>query len=475
MYRLLVLPIFIFLVACGSLATSTPSPEDATLPFPTATPAPVVIEAVQPPPQAIECTGGNVVEKPDGNLECILPNIDAKITEAIALAFANIPTAVPLATPEPVIEPVIEPTPLPVAEEPTPTPLPTPTPEPTPTPTPTLEVPPIIKLPISAQDILKNGGFEQGRITGQWQRTGVVPNWNVGGTVDILGDGFPKCEGEQSLDLNGGEEGSINQTVRVVPGEYYILRFVTTLHTGISISSFSLFWNGQLVEEIDVDTRACKTHSYLVSSSNNEGTILFRSTSNETGRGVILDNIRLLEGDRYSSNRSPSGGRFQGTDISPPEDEIFGQDFAAVANVVLDRVIINIDDEVFNIKGRVLNALKITSIQIWHTQDEELRSLSCTTERPIGIIRKPPNVGTRYTVNEISYEWTYCPESGRSSDHVDQVPYIDPVSWQFNKDEFFVEAKLGDDTQLLSYSSSEGVVLYFFDENSLISRNLILF
>lgn len=56
---------------------------------------------------------------------------------------------------------------------------------------------------------------------------GTIGPWKVaGGNVDLIGAGFwQAAEGDQSVDLNGGNAGTVSQTFTTVPGKRYTVTY----------------------------------------------------------------------------------------------------------------------------------------------------------------------------------------------------------------------------------------------------------
>ncbi len=76
-----------------------------------------------------------------------------------------------------------------------------------------------------------NGGFEDGvEASGVFTQidgpSSAIPGWKVNGSVDLISGYWQPSEGNQSLDMNGGFAGNIQQTITgLVVGLKYVITF----------------------------------------------------------------------------------------------------------------------------------------------------------------------------------------------------------------------------------------------------------
>jgi choice-of-anchor C domain-containing protein len=83
---------------------------------------------------------------------------------------------------------------------------------------------------VVAENLLKNGSFEEGPDPGPWRPLAVgskaLPGWTVShGTVDVPGSVARSAHGKRCLDLNGQSPGSVEQSFPTVPGRTYRVTF----------------------------------------------------------------------------------------------------------------------------------------------------------------------------------------------------------------------------------------------------------
>ena len=81
-----------------------------------------------------------------------------------------------------------------------------------------------------AQNIVRNGSFEDGLPFGSFNHYGRgatdIPHWEVTrNSIDHIHTYWPAASGGGSLDLNGGSDGGVKQTIVTTPGVTYVVSF----------------------------------------------------------------------------------------------------------------------------------------------------------------------------------------------------------------------------------------------------------
>ena len=88
---------------------------------------------------------------------------------------------------------------------------------------------------------------------------GTIGPWKVtAGNVDLIGDGFwQAAEGDQSVDLNGGNAGAVSQTFTTVPGKRYTVRYSLAGNPGVggpAMKTGKVLVDGQNFQNFSFDT-----------------------------------------------------------------------------------------------------------------------------------------------------------------------------------------------------------------------------
>lgn len=96
--------------------------------------------------------------------------------------------------------------------------------------------------PTRAANLISNGGFETPVITSSWedfvQGSDALAPWVItAGSVDVVGTFWPAYEGAQSLDLNGYEAATIEQTFATEIGRSYSLTFAYANHPNVGTAT----------------------------------------------------------------------------------------------------------------------------------------------------------------------------------------------------------------------------------------------
>lgn len=153
----------------------------------------------------------------------------------------------------------------------------------------------LLACPVSA-DIVTNGGFETGDLTGwtlvaqQFDAVGVTP----AGKYPLYGDGFSTCPHNPALCLtivphsgsylffmgNFGDVDTLSQTLTTAPGASYNLSFWLYQPFADVPNSFSVSWNGSTVASLtDAGPFPYTEFSYVVTAtgSSTDLTFMFRN------------------------------------------------------------------------------------------------------------------------------------------------------------------------------------------------------
>ena len=161
-----------------------------------------------------------------------------------------------------------------------------------------------------------NGSFEQPVATGNWnsyntQSADGVTGWTItGGSIELIHDYWAGSDGDQSIDLDGGSAGTIEQTISgFTPGASYVLKFDYSANPenpdkNVNDAKAELLIDGVSVKQIKATTEMMSATRQTVVYQNNESvtfdaaseevTFTFKSLNNAGSvYGVILDNIRL--------------------------------------------------------------------------------------------------------------------------------------------------------------------------------------
>ncbi|MFB6894575.1 choice-of-anchor C family protein [Kitasatospora sp. NPDC056327] len=138
-------------------------------------------------------------------------------------------------------------------------------------------------------------GLNAGSAIGPWRVTA--------GTVDHIGAGYwQAAEGDQSLDLSGGNAGTVAQTFTTTPGTTYSVTYslAGNPNAGPVVKTGQALIDGQEFQAFSFDvtgrTRAAMgyvTRQFAFVAINASTTLAFRSTTNSNA-GPVLDNVQVL-------------------------------------------------------------------------------------------------------------------------------------------------------------------------------------
>ena len=142
-------------------------------------------------------------------------------------------------------------------------------------------------------DWITNGSFEDPRISPPFvANISAIPGWSVS-TVDLLGV-FPN-NGLQAVDLVGSPGlGVISQTVPVVAGTTYSLRFFLRSQSSNIMNAVQVLWEGTPIAVLDVGPTYTE-HQFPVVASSGLAVVQFAGLSFEGNQsGPILDDVSLF-------------------------------------------------------------------------------------------------------------------------------------------------------------------------------------
>jgi hypothetical protein len=169
-----------------------------------------------------------------------------------------------------------------------------------------------IALPASAaQGLVRNGGFERPDVVGDFETFVAgdtiedADEWTVDfGSVDVVSQPtFDVRAGEQAVDLNGNERGSISQVLDTVANEDYALRFSLAGNPDCNdgIKRLRVFWDERLVAVFlyDPGTQTSDDLDYelrilTLRASGTETELRFAS-GNQGACGPLLDSVRVVD------------------------------------------------------------------------------------------------------------------------------------------------------------------------------------
>ncbi|MFG2848542.1 choice-of-anchor C family protein [Kitasatospora sp. NPDC048296] len=143
------------------------------------------------------------------------------------------------------------------------------------------------------------GGFTElvaGQTIGPWRITN--------GSVDLIGAGmWQAAEGDQSIDLNGADSGTIAQTFTTVPGTTYSVTYALAGNPagGVPLRTGKALIDGQDFQDFsfDVTGKTATAMGYVgrqfsFVAQNSATTLTFESTVGGA-YGPVLDNVQVKE------------------------------------------------------------------------------------------------------------------------------------------------------------------------------------
>ncbi|MBL1118910.1 choice-of-anchor C family protein [Streptomyces sp. 110] len=127
--------------------------------------------------------------------------------------------------------------------------------------------------------------------------------WKVtAGNVDHIGDGFwQAAEGGQSVDLNGGGAGTVEQTFTTVPGKRYSVTYSLAGNPagGPSVKTGSLLIDGQNFRNFtfDITGKSFGNMGYVTQEvtfvARGTSTTLAFASTNGSAYGPVIDDVRV--------------------------------------------------------------------------------------------------------------------------------------------------------------------------------------
>lgn len=162
-----------------------------------------------------------------------------------------------------------------------------------------------------AAPVQMNGSFETENVVGNYNTVSAggttITNWTVDtGSVDHIDDYWQASEGEQSIDLNGNEQGSVSQVLTTVVGATYTVTFDMSGNPdgGPVVKTVEASATGNTPEDFTFDTSADggSTHvdmnwtpkQYVFVATGTSTTLMFASQDEGTF-GPAIDNVIVNE------------------------------------------------------------------------------------------------------------------------------------------------------------------------------------
>jgi choice-of-anchor C domain-containing protein len=172
----------------------------------------------------------------------------------------------------------------------------------------------LASIGVASAAIVQNGGFETSGVVPQPPGyltcpDGILNDWTLGGTIDVINGYWIPFEGSQSIDLTGSSPGSISQTLTLDPTKTYQISFAMAANPGglPEIKTVRVHWDNQ-VFDFSFDKSAhpglsltnmqweTKTINGLTSSGST--VLAFEDiTADNTYYGVALDDVIVVEED----------------------------------------------------------------------------------------------------------------------------------------------------------------------------------
>jgi choice-of-anchor C domain-containing protein len=158
--------------------------------------------------------------------------------------------------------------------------------------------------------LVRNGSFERPEVTsGSFQEftagdtIQTANEWHVGtGSVDVVEEPeFDAARGDQALDLNGAERGSVYQTLATDANQDYILGFYLAgnpeCNDGVKV--LKVFWGGELVATYRYDPTGQSASDLnwqlraLELTATSTSTRLRFASANDGACGPMIDAVRV--------------------------------------------------------------------------------------------------------------------------------------------------------------------------------------
>lgn len=152
---------------------------------------------------------------------------------------------------------------------------------------------------------ISNGGFESSSYSGPFTTVnagGSLGAWNVvSGSVDLINTYWTNSEGHYSLDLNGTQAGSIQQSFATVVGQTYTVSFdVAGNANGGGNTKILSMGAGSYVGALFIDTTGKSntnmgwtTKSFDFVANSSTSILSFSGFAGNGAYGVALDNVKV--------------------------------------------------------------------------------------------------------------------------------------------------------------------------------------
>jgi YD repeat-containing protein len=172
------------------------------------------------------------------------------------------------------------------------------------------------------QDILVNGSFEQVNGTGTPTANGTLytsmPGWTISNSQGVervpSGTfGMAAADGTYFLDMDGqagsASNADISQTVNLTASQQFTISLSYANTAGMvegvegpeNSGALWVYWNGNVVGSIGPHEAAFGTKTFTVSGVVGNNTLRLREMGVQDGRGVSLDNVKLIAGATQSA------------------------------------------------------------------------------------------------------------------------------------------------------------------------------
>ncbi|MFL6110856.1 MAG: choice-of-anchor C family protein [Catenulispora sp.] len=161
---------------------------------------------------------------------------------------------------------------------------------------------------VSVPPVFSDGSFETPTAPAKSFTTRTVGQtigpWTVTkGSVDHIGAGYwAAAEGDQSVDLNGGQEGGVAQTFATTPGTRYRVTYSVAGNTagGPAVKTGRVLVNGDAAQSFSFDSTGKTTidmgysaETFEFSAAVPQTTLTFDSTTAGSAYGPVLDAVTV--------------------------------------------------------------------------------------------------------------------------------------------------------------------------------------
>lgn len=175
-------------------------------------------------------------------------------------------------------------------------------------------------------NLIKNGSFESFDVaSGAWKQFGDDSSgaWTSNGKMEIWDayGGVSATEGDQHLELDSERNvNSISQTVETSMGQVYDLSFDARARTNNASNTVEVYWNGELVSEVDPQFGAWETLEFQVVGTGGNDVLEFRETSEDNNTyGAFIDNVQLTGTDRIGVVEEKQGAEIVPLSVIDPD------------------------------------------------------------------------------------------------------------------------------------------------------------